>query len=319
MATTDIDPADAAMASPRTGRHAARRPARRWRDWLIPRSILGTVVVILAFAVGAAMSGVIFYSYYSSRLAKNEDFVSKFGTNYERAVENIDAEVTNGKADIEAALKPLREMQAGGGTITQLINQAGPAVWFIETQDDSGQPAVGSAFAVTSDSQKTLLVGSYATIKAATKSPGPKVYARKGEERYEVELHTWDEANDLALLTLGRADQPTLEFAPTEPALQPGQQLFAVSGLGSAKASVTQGFVSDVSAQGIQHNTIIGPQFQGGPLINADGEVLGIASRSYAPLGFRTDGIWFAPAIDAACLKILKCPDDGSPSAGAGR
>ncbi|MDQ1374312.1 MAG: hypothetical protein QOJ09_1650, partial [Actinomycetota bacterium] len=45
----------------------------------------------------------------------------------------------------------------------------------------------------------------------------------------------------------------------------------------------------------------------------------GVASRSYAPLGFASDGVFFAPPIRAACDKVLRCPDDSVAGAGTKR
>ena len=94
------------------------------------------------------------------------------------------------------------------------------------------------------------------------------------------------------------------------------QLQFPDAGL-AERVAASQGFVGDVSSAGIQHDAAIGPAFQGGPIVNSDGKVVAIASRSYAPLGFGTDGVWFGVPGQAVCEKILKCPN-GSPS-GAGQ
>ena len=35
---------------------------------------------------------------------------------------------------------------------------------------------------------------------------------------------------------------------------------------------------------------------------------MAVASLTYAPLGFTTSGVWFAPYVEAACNKVLTCP-----------
>jgi hypothetical protein len=91
--------------------------------------------------------------------------------------------------------------------------------------------------------------------------------------------------------------------------------LFAISGLGSTGASITQGFVADVSADGLQHDVAVGTQFQGGPIINSDGEVVAVASRTYSPLHFNPQAVYFAPLVRLACDTVLKCPE-GNPQPG---
>jgi S1-C subfamily serine protease len=90
--------------------------------------------------------------------------------------------------------------------------------------------------------------------------------------------------------------------------------VFAASGLGAAGATIGEGLVGDVSASGIQHDAPIGAAFQGGPLLNSDGKIVGIDSRAYSPLNFSSEGMFFAVPPQAMCDKILKCPN-GSPAA----
>jgi S1-C subfamily serine protease len=161
------------------------------------------------------------------------------------------------------------------------------------------------------------LVTDYNTIRAATKTPGPVVNVRKGDEQIKATLWTWQEDKDLALLIIAKGNLPKLGFAPKDPPVKTGERVFAVSGLGAAGGAISQGFVADVSSAGIQHDAAVGPAFQGGPLVNDKGEVLAVASRAYAPLGFVSDSVFFGVPIRSACDKVLKCPDGGDVAAGA--
>src|SRR5437588_98998 len=201
MAHVATDPRMTAPADPQA-------PVPRWRERLVPRTVLGLVVLILSLSVGAAFSGVVLYSYYEFRLNKTENkvdkFIADFGKNVRQANDGIKAQQNRAEADIQAQLAPLRKIQAEGDTLSTLI--------------------------------KTV-----------------------------------------------------------------GQRVFAASGLGGAGAAMSQGFVGDVSSAGIQHDAAIGPGYQGGPLLDSDGNVLGVASRTYAPLGFGTDSVWFGVPIRNAC------------------
>ena len=177
---------------------------------------------------------------------------------------------------------------------------------------------LSTAFVVASDSKQSFLLASYATVKSSTRAPGPGIMARQGGNQIKATLWTWDESKDLALLIIDRGSLPKMAFAPAAPALKLGERVFAVSGLGGAGTPITQGFVSDISAAGIMHDAAVGQGFQGGPLVNSDGKVLGVASRRYAPLGYESDGVTFAIPSRTACDKVLKCPnsDPGGASAG---
>lgn len=294
----------------------------RWKERLLPRTVLGMSVVLLASAVGAAFSGTVLYAYYEYRLNQNEEriasFVGGFEERFNTALDTIEAESESAKADIRNELKPLQEIAAEGNTLKSLGQTVQPSVWFVNTQDEAGQPAVGTAFVIASDDDQSMLLTSWTTVRAAARSPGPAITVRKGEDTLRVTLWTWQEERDLALLVTTRGNLPKLTVAPNDPPLEIGTRVFAASGLGAGGASISQGFVSDVSSAGIQHDAEIGPSFQGGPLINSKGEVLGIASRSYAPAGFSTDSIWFAVPIRAACEKVLRCPNGDISGAGQG-
>ena len=179
----------------------------------------------------------------------------------------------------------------------------------MHTLDANGQPSVGTAFVVSSNSSQSLLLTSFTTVAAATRSPGPPVFVRQqnGSDT-PVTVKTWDPQYDLALLVLPRGNVAKLVAAPNSPAPQPGDRLFAISGLANAGAKVTQGTVVDVSASGVQIDAGIGSDFQGGPLVTPNGEVMAVASRTYSPLGFSTDGVWYVPYVEAACNKVLSCP-----------
>jgi S1-C subfamily serine protease len=287
------------------------RPAL-WRGRVLPKTALGLAALILATAVGAAFSGVVLYAYYEYRLNKTEARVTNFITGESRNLENAQSQINAARdkavADIHQELAPLQQLAAQGQTLQNLIKKVSPSMYFIHTLDEAGQPSVGSAFVVASDSDQSLLLTSYTTIRAATHNPRPDVFARQGTTETKVTVWTWEPQRDLALLILPKGNQPHLSFIPVDPPLQIGERVFAVSGLGSSGAAVTQGSISDVSAVGIQHNAAIAPAFQGGPLVDSDGNVMAVASRSYAPLNFTTDSVWFGVPIRTACEKVLKCP-----------
>ena len=149
-------------------------------------------------------------------------------------------------------------------------------------------------------------------MRAATHQPGPQVFARHGGDDEKAQLWTWQDDHDLALLILQKANQPRLDWGSDSP--KTGDRIFAASGLGAAGGSITQGLVADVSSAGILSDAQVGQAFQGGPVINSNGEVVAVASRSYAPLGFTTDGVFFSVPIRSACDRVLRCPS-GTPNA----
>ena len=331
MAYSDVVEPDAPEGPPPSWLEVRRAKQAQWKqnspEWherLVPKTVIGIAMLILAFSVGSAFSGVALYAYYQNRLDEdeqfNQDFAAKFGEQFENAKKTLDADATNARAAIQSELDPLRKIAAGGETLANLQKVMGPSTFFVQTQDEAGVASVGSAFVVASDTKQSYLLGSFTTVRAATRAPAPAINVRQGTgPTLKATLWTWQEDKDLALLIIDKGGLPKVSFAPASPPLKLGERVFALQGLGGSGPAATQGFVSDISAAGILHDAAVGQGFQGGPLVNSDGKVLGIASRSYAPLGFQSDGVYFAVPSRTACEKVLKCPnsDPGGASAGA--
>jgi S1-C subfamily serine protease len=289
---------------------------RRYR--VLPRTLLGTTAMILALAVGAAFSGVVLYSYYQYRLDQTDNQVNRLIGGYSQAFKNaeaqLNAQANAAKAQIQAQLAPLRQVQAQTSTLTDLVKKLGPSLFFVHTLDRAGQPSVGSAFVVSSNARQSLLLTSYTAVEAATTTPAPPVYVQQGTTSTPVTVRSWDPTYDLALIVLPRGNLPVVTPAPSNPAPALGERVFALSGLGAGGGSISQGAITEVSANGIEFNTPISAAFQGGPLVDSSGQVLGVASRTYAPLGFASDGVWFAPYVNAACQRVISCPGGALPS-----
>ncbi|HUR78394.1 MAG TPA: trypsin-like peptidase domain-containing protein [Acidimicrobiales bacterium] len=288
----------------------------------VPRSVKGIVAVLVAFSMGASLSGAVLYTYYDNRKTEAEkranSFVKNFGKRFSIAEKTIKAETENAKAEIQQQIEPLRQIRAEGETLEKLVKDVSPSLFFVRSLDEAGAATVGTGFAVASDNDQTFVLTSWNTVRAATVKPGPAVEVRQRDQVVKATLWTWDESKDLALIIVQKGGVPALKFA-SKGSVKLGERVFALSGLGAAGGAATQGFVADVSSPGIQHDASVGTAFQGGPLLDSEGEVVGVSSRVFAPLGYQTDGVWWAPAIRDACDKVLRCPNDAVSGAGSKR
>jgi S1-C subfamily serine protease len=281
---------------------------------VLPRSVVGISMLILAFAIGAGFSGVVLFSYYQYRQnqadAKVNALISGYKGQFAKAEADLNAAERAASANIAAQVRSAQASQVNPAKLASLIKQIAPSVFFVHTLDAAGQPSVGTAFVVSSNSQQSLLLTSYSTVAAATRAPGPAVAVSQGDrpDQTPVTVRSWDQQYDLALLILPKGGVPAITVAPTSPSPQPGDQVFAVSGLGTAGASAAQGAIVDVSTSGLEVDAPIGTPFQGGPVINQSGQVVAVGSRSYSPLGFTSQGTFFVPFVEAACNKVLSCP-----------
>jgi len=287
----------------------------------LPDTALGLAGMLFLMSIAAAFSGAVLYAYYESRQEATNNKVEAFFRDYAKSIDDatktVQAEGEHAKQDIRNQLDELQKFAASGETLTGLLGKAAPSVFFVSTLDDSGGPSVGSAFVVFADSQQSFLLTSFTTIEAATRSPAPAITLRKqGQDDQTAQLVTWDADHDIALLSVNQANLPALNWISADAPPKIGDRLFAISGLGSTGGSITQGFVADVSSDGLQHDVAVGTQFQGGPIINSDGEVVAIASRRYSPLHFDPQTVYFAPLVRMACASVLQCPDGNAKPGG---
>jgi len=107
-------------------------------------------------------------------------------------------------------------------------------VYLVQTQDELGQPQVGSAFVLSSDAQTSYLVTSLSVVRAATKQPGPAITLRHGDETLPAAMHTWQQERDLALLRVDKGNLASLRWVPATAQLDLGQPVFVVAGGGTS-------------------------------------------------------------------------------------
>ncbi len=287
-------------------------PGRRVAQAIVPRSMAGLATVVFFMGIAAALTGVVLFAYYENRLDETErsvsDFVGGFEESLESAQQIIDTQSDEAQAEIEALLNELEQFSATGETLSQLVEEVEPSVFFVQTLGVAGEPSVGSAFVVFSDADQSYLLTSFSVVAASTAEPGPEITLVKGDEQLAAELITWEESRDLALLAVDQAGLDRLEWAPTDPGPRTGDRVLAVTGRGGDGAGVVQGSVADVSGTGVQHDAAIGAAYRGWPLLNTDGQVLGVASRQYSP-GFDPLAAFFAVPVRDACIAVHSCPE----------
>jgi S1-C subfamily serine protease len=292
---------------------AKRRPKPKMR--LLPRSVLGTSMLILAAGIGAAISGTGLYMNYAYRRDVSDAQVKGLRTTISKGVEAVNAEGTNARFRIQQELEPLLRQAAIGDTLVEILRDAQPSLWSVRTFDEAGQATVGTAFVVASDAEKSFLLTSLSVVRASVVRPGPDILLQQDKTQAKATLWSWQEDKDIALLIVPTGNLPKIQWAKSD-STKVGTQVFAVSGFGTAGGAVTNGFIADVSTSGVQHSAALGTAFRGGPLLDGTGKVVAVLSKTYSPFGFASDGVWFAPPVTAACDKVLKCPNGQVTGAG---
>jgi S1-C subfamily serine protease len=191
-----------------------------------------------------------------------------------------------------APLEQPRTQQAYAQDAESVYERASPAVVSIETDNNSGSGSI-----VTSDG--LVLTNAHVIGEARTVA----VILEDGTQ-YTGDVIGYGQAGlDLAVVRIrgGSNNFPTVRFA-SEGSVRPGQQVFAIGNpFGRFQGSITQGIVSRIDReQGlIQTDASINPGNSGGPLLNRNGELIGVNTSIYAPRGTTGNiGIGFAIPVE---------------------
>lgn len=300
----------------RARRYAARRSVR---FPIFTRSILLWMMLFALVGVAFGASGAFWWAHFNTQVAEIREETTDIEARSNEAMARIESERNASLAEIEAASAPLEDFLAEARTV-QLAGVFAEPVWFVATQDENGVARVGSAFTVVTTPSESLFVTSFAVVQASALQPGPEILLRNGNEEVRAELVNTDPGRDLALLRIPRGNLAVLEWATEDQQSKAlGARVFAVSGFGGLGASLTPGLISDQSTVGFLHTAPIGTIHEGGPMVLADGRIIGVASRSYQALGFDPGEVRFSVPINTICEALLDCgggrqrPGNGDP------
>lgn len=182
-------------------------------------------------------------------------------------------------------------------------------------QGGSEVESLGSGFIISSDGD---VLTNYHVVKGADKI----VVHLQDRRALDAKLVGYDKQTDLALLKIKAKNLPVVSIGSSE-ALKVGQWVVAIGAPFGFDSSVTAGIVSakgrtlpdDDYVPFIQTDVAINPGNSGGPLINMQGQVVGINSQIVSRSGGYM-GLSFAIPIDLAMNVVKQIKEHGSVSHG---
>src|SRR3546814_18291415 len=156
----------------------AQRGGGRWSR-LVPRTALGLAGLLFFMSIASAFPRAVLYASYSYRLGQTEDrvdaFAAGFGEAVDEAVDEIESSRDEAVSQVQAQLDELERFAASGETLSGLLEQAAPSVWFVSTLDEAGPPSVGSAFVVFSHTAPYFLLASFAPARPQPQHTTPSI------------------------------------------------------------------------------------------------------------------------------------------------
>jgi S1-C subfamily serine protease len=261
---------------------------------------LVAVVGLIAIAAGLVKSDGGSTTTVAAPLTAPVDAKSENETNVVNQIYKSDG---NGVAFIESQLAPQE---------SESVNPFG------EPEAESGGVATGSGFVIDGDGH--ILTNNH-VIEDANKIT---VKLGESDKTYEAEVVGADPGTDVALL---KVDAPASELHPLtlghSSELEVGDPVVAIGNPFGLDRTVTSGIVSALQRQiqapngfsisnVIQTDAAINPGNSGGPLINSEGEVVGINSQIETGGGGNGNvGIGFAIPIDTVRAEIKQLETKG--------
>jgi Tol biopolymer transport system component len=186
-------------------------------------------------------------------------------------------------------------------SVRELTAKVRSAVVRIETELGSG-----SGFVI--DSQGLILTNNHVVLEAEEIT----VFLDNGIQ-HSATLLGRDQVRDLAIIRIEVSDLPTLALSGLSGVGLGTEALVVGFPLGSSDVSVTRGLVSSIkpdtgrNLQWIQTDSAINPGNSGGPLLNLQGEVIGVVSAKLT--GITVEGIGFAISANTVKLYLDRLKD----------
>lgn len=283
--------------------------------------------------LGAVLAGALAAVYYAQRVSALERETAEARRELTGAVERVSEVAAEARAAIESEVAAVRDelavrlpiddaVQFGIVTVRAEVVERPPAPPAPQP-GPTGEPPpppppappprtvvrTGSGFAVVLSEGDAFFVTAFAVV-ADPERPQVAVEraeVRLGGDRLTARVHAWDPARDVALLRVdGLSNVAIPEWRQSDQPLNSGDRLFAV-GLtpGGTLAQVTA-TVAAVDSTAVVIDAALPDVVRGGPLVDAEGRVVGVASTAYRPYGEASAAPPGVP-VRLLCDRLIRC------------
>lgn len=286
-------------------------------DYLLPRTVVGLALWLLIFALGASISGVVFFVAYERRLVDLQNQIGATRSELEQRLNDAITQLQNADKAIENGVSGT--VGAGpAAAATAILTQDGPSVVTVQGTDMYGNRTSGSGFVLNSTATQSWVLTSYqlvaGTIAAANGGPAPPpgvtgtatpsgapstgpppspvatVHIAGADHNGNV--YSWDAARNLALIVVSVGKVPSLQFSNVVPTQGLNVWAIAASG-GPFGATAASGQVTTANSARVSTDAAVGMPATGGPLVDQEGKVVGVVA---VPLPTPSPALTPAPA-----------------------
>jgi putative serine protease PepD len=207
-----------------------------------------------------------------------------------RSIDGLRARVHNLQARVDA--------QPDWSAIARKVE---PSVFTIETSY-----GLGSGWVARSSKSGSELVTNFHVIDDAWSSGEANVDVRQGDETIKGTIESVDRNDDLAIIHVAKV-LPALQTVRDRPALaQPVMVVGSPLGLGgTVSVGVISGFRSVEGSDYVQFSAPISPGNSGGPVVDARGRVVAVASAKFVGQG--VEALSLGIPVQTACTMAVEC------------
>ncbi|MEX0789783.1 MAG: serine protease [Actinomycetota bacterium] len=276
-------------------------------DLLTPKTVVQLAVWILMFGLGAGLSGLVLFAIYQGQV---NNLRSELLESQEQLQETLEERIGSAPDPQESP-----NLNVSGATppdpTKQLVQTSAPAIVGVTGKDSSGQTVSGTGFVVNSTDDGTWVLTNNSLVAGVKGFNDLSI--RHRNSNLVGEVYETDPGRDLALVIYRVSAERSLRFSRVE-APKEGDQVWA---LGNTKAAPYAAGIAakltSVTSGAIGIDTEVPDSYLGGPIVDADGRVVGVLSKS----ALSGDAKASAIPINLACSRVLRCPGSGGSRASA--
>jgi S1-C subfamily serine protease len=189
-------------------------------------------------------------------------------------------------------------------SIQQLVDRTQSSTVTIWCEPAIGNGSQGTAWAIdlkteVSDEYPTTLITNHHVIEDCIGVEHELLIALPFEEPIPAVITKWDEENDIAVIA-STLELPVLQLSTSAP--WPGYWVMSLGSADGYEGSVSFGNVINSNSAELLITNNISQGSSGGPLIDNEGNVVGVTSW-----GNDVEQYNGAKSLDAFCAKILEC------------
>lgn len=223
--------------------------------------------------------------------------VMSYLASVEKAANKTATDLFSEPADLEKLVTTARQ-----ATVTVYCGESSGSGWAIDLED--------VASSKEDDSYPYEIVTNYHVIEDCIGAGTVTFMIADGEKQFTAKIWGYEgETSDIALL-ITKTKLNHMEFTKVAPKI--GQWVMAVGSPGSwaaenglLKGNVTFGHVTNILGTTVVTDAAVNHGNSGGPLVNANGEVVG--TNSWIELKDEVDNIAYAQGTPVLCESIIKC------------